>query len=134
VFLQNTPLRSDAVPRVGTLGWYALPRWGKGTMTFPITRPWPRRTSRRMGLVWSRCGHSTTTFPIPCLEVASYSGRGHDDFQNDRCERIFYLPATGCLLLAWSGEFLYGRMRSVSRRPFLRWGVAPQPRGGFSGA
>jgi hypothetical protein len=29
VFLQNTPLLSDAVPRVGTLGWYALPRWGK---------------------------------------------------------------------------------------------------------
>ena len=28
VFLQNTPLLSDAVPRVGTLGWYALPRWG----------------------------------------------------------------------------------------------------------
>jgi hypothetical protein len=29
VFLQNTPLLWDAVPRVGTLGWYALPRWGK---------------------------------------------------------------------------------------------------------
>jgi hypothetical protein len=29
VFFQNTPLLSDAVPRVGTLGWYALPRWGK---------------------------------------------------------------------------------------------------------
>ena len=28
VFLQNTPLLSDAVPRVATLGWYALPRWG----------------------------------------------------------------------------------------------------------
>ena len=26
VFFQNTPLLSDAVPRVGTLGWYALPR------------------------------------------------------------------------------------------------------------
>ena len=29
MFLQNTPILSDAVPRVGTLGWYALPRWGK---------------------------------------------------------------------------------------------------------
>ena len=29
VFLQNTPILSDAVLRVGTLGWYALPRWGK---------------------------------------------------------------------------------------------------------
>jgi hypothetical protein len=29
VFLQNTPILSDAVPRVSTLGWYALPRWGK---------------------------------------------------------------------------------------------------------
>ena len=29
VFLQNTPILWDAVPRVGTLGWYALPRWGK---------------------------------------------------------------------------------------------------------
>ena len=29
VFLQNTPILLDVVPRVGTLGWYALPRWGK---------------------------------------------------------------------------------------------------------
>ncbi len=29
MFLQNTPILWDAVPRVGTLGWYALPRWGK---------------------------------------------------------------------------------------------------------
>ena len=29
VFLQNTPILSDAILRVGTLGWYALPRWGK---------------------------------------------------------------------------------------------------------
>ena len=25
VFLQNTPILWDAVPRVGTLGWYAMP-------------------------------------------------------------------------------------------------------------
>jgi hypothetical protein len=43
VFLQNTPILSDAVPRVGTLGWYALPRWGKwddvvsGTGSMPST-------------------------------------------------------------------------------------------------
>jgi hypothetical protein len=29
VFLQNTLFLSDAVPWVGTLGWYALPRGGK---------------------------------------------------------------------------------------------------------
>ena len=33
VFLENTPILSDAVPRVGTLGWYALPRWGN--LQFP---------------------------------------------------------------------------------------------------
>ncbi len=40
----------------------------------------------------------------------------------------------GILAVGVVGELVYGRMRSVSRRPFLRWGVAPQPRGGFSGA
>jgi hypothetical protein len=52
VFLQNTPLLADAVPRVGTLGWFALPRWGKGTMTFPIPRPCPPPGEcRAIGLV-----------------------------------------------------------------------------------
>ena len=30
VFLQNTPVLWDVVPRADALGWYALPRWGKG--------------------------------------------------------------------------------------------------------
>ena len=29
VFLQNTPILWDVVPRADALGWYALPRWGK---------------------------------------------------------------------------------------------------------
>ena len=29
VFLQNTPILWDVVPRANALGWYALPRWGK---------------------------------------------------------------------------------------------------------
>ena len=29
VFLQNTPILSDEVPRANALGWYALPHWGK---------------------------------------------------------------------------------------------------------
>jgi hypothetical protein len=42
VFLQNTPLLSDAVPRVGTLGWYALPRWGKLSNGVSGIEPRPR--------------------------------------------------------------------------------------------
>ena len=47
VFLQNTLSLLDVVPRVVTLGWYALPRWGKWDdgvsdtvppTTFPIRR------------------------------------------------------------------------------------------------
>jgi hypothetical protein len=37
VFLQNTPILSDAVPRVGTLGWYALPPSGQ----FAVPRAMP---------------------------------------------------------------------------------------------
>ena len=37
VFLKNTPLLSDAVPRVGTLGWYALPPSGQ----FAVPRAMP---------------------------------------------------------------------------------------------
>ena len=29
MFLQNTPILWDVVPRADALGWYALPRWGK---------------------------------------------------------------------------------------------------------
>ena len=41
VFLQNTPFLLDAVPRVGTLGWYALPRWGKSNddVFDPVSMP-----------------------------------------------------------------------------------------------
>jgi hypothetical protein len=42
VFLQNTPLLSDAVLRVGTLGWYALPRWGKWNEGVSGIEPRPR--------------------------------------------------------------------------------------------
>jgi hypothetical protein len=41
VFLQNTPILSGAVPRVGTLGWYALPRWGKLNNGISISCPCP---------------------------------------------------------------------------------------------
>jgi hypothetical protein len=46
VFLQNTLFLWDAVPRVGTLGWYALPRLGKWNddVSDPMSMP-------RMGIV-----------------------------------------------------------------------------------
>jgi hypothetical protein len=43
VFLQNTPVLSDAVPRVGTLGWYTLPRWGKWHSDHASMTPSPSR-------------------------------------------------------------------------------------------
>ena len=36
VFLQNTPILSDEVPRANALGWYALPLWGKLKDQVPI--------------------------------------------------------------------------------------------------
>ncbi len=57
VFLQNTPLLSDAVPRVGTLGWYALPRWGKWHDGVSDTASMSPRASRSIEWVWPRwCG------------------------------------------------------------------------------
>ena len=52
VFLQNTPILWDAVPRVGTLGWYAMPRQGKLYDRISIPRPCPpSRALRSIGLV-----------------------------------------------------------------------------------
>jgi hypothetical protein len=56
VFLQNTPLLSDAVPRVGTLGWYALPRWGKWHDGVSDTASTSQRASRCIVWVWPRWG------------------------------------------------------------------------------
>jgi hypothetical protein len=51
VFLQNTPILSDAVPRVGTLGWYALPRWGK--WNDDVFDPASMPSSRGMPFHWA---------------------------------------------------------------------------------
>ncbi len=92
VFLQNTPLLSDAVPRALPWAGMRCPFRAHGTITFPITRPYPH-TGHRVPSGW--CGpvgqmerwrfrfriptgaspsnvsaqfhwiQSTTTFPIP---------------------------------------------------------------------
>ena len=64
VFLQNTPILSDAVPRVGTLGWYALPRWGKSNddVSHPAFMPSPGIPFHWAGMRCSVRANRTMTF------------------------------------------------------------------------
>ena len=41
-FLQNAGFFSGRIPRVCTLGWYAMPRWGMGSKTW--WRDWLQRS------------------------------------------------------------------------------------------
>ena len=60
--LQNTPILSDAVPRVGTLGWYALPRWGKSNDGVSIACPRPKKDIR---VAPNACGTPTLSTTNP---------------------------------------------------------------------
>ena len=103
VFLQNTPILSDEVPRVGTLGWYALPPSGQ----FAVPRAMPclvcvaplgqieqwhfgsrvhaptghRVPTCRRGAVGA---NSATTFSIPCPKGASHTSPGCKPWESSR--------------------------------------------------
>ena len=73
MFLQNTPILSDAILRVGTLGWYALPRWGKWHDDFSDSASVPPiGTSRSIRLVRPVGANGTMTFPIRRLRGVAW--------------------------------------------------------------
>ena len=92
--LQNTPILSDAVPRVGTLGWYALPRWGKSNDGVSIACPRPKKDIR---VAPNACGTPTLSTTNPdksgCPRFRSRY-RSHIRSRTSLRKSFLYIPTT----------------------------------------
>ena len=88
VFLQNTPILSEAVPRVGTLGWYALPRWGKWNdhVSDHASVP-PTGTSRSIRLVRPLWGKWDDGVSDPAFDWCGQGAKSGNRGQRARLQR-----------------------------------------------
>ena len=128
VFLQNTPILSGAVPRVGTLGWYALPRWGKLNNGILIPRPCPnghRVLTCRRGSVGAnrpprfRC-HAPTGHRIPAQGANPGNPAGKRDPRSEGTPHscVSRISAPAFLMRCSFRTHLFSRVRFPGLAPW----------------